>query len=1261
MLGSPFLRAITSSKRSRAARRKPLHRLPLQGVRARALGAERLEARWYLTADPIVTVDTNFGNFQIELLPGSAPNTVHNFLNYVSSGAYTDTIFHRSVTNFIVQTGGFTSPSTTFTSTSQFATIPTQSPVALEYALPNTLGTVAMARTSDPNSATDQWFINTVDNTNTLGQSNGGGYAVFGKVIGNGMQVVNAIAALSTTAADNGVFSTLPLGPNNTLVRISSVTLDSVDGTVFSDNNGNGTLDSGEQGISGRTVYIDANNNGVLDSGETSTTTDANGNYSFSGLAAGNYAVREVLPSGVSLTTGTQSVTVTSGQTTTGANFGETPSISGNVFIDLNANGTLDSGEPGLAGATVFLNVDNSGSPTNNPHTTTSSTGAFSFPGQAAGTYTVMVQLPSGVTLSTGTQTATVTAGNGVSGLVFGEVPSIDGLVFVDANKNGQADQGEQAKAGRTVYIDSNNNGTLDPGEPQTTTNANGLYYFMGLAAGNYTVNEVAPAGTQITTPAQNITVTAGHVTSAVNFGEVPPSISGTVFVDMNTNGTFDAGDIGLARRTVFLDTNNNGVLDSGETSTTTDSLGKFYFTGLAAGTYHVREVLAAGVTTTTPTSSLDATVTANQTTTGVNIGEGPSISGKVFTDLNGNGTPDSGEPGVAGRTVFLNVDGSGQPANNPQATTDATGAFVFSGLAAGTYTVMEVLPSNVTLTTPAQSASVTNGSTVQNLIFGEKPSITGSVFIDENGNGQFDSGEPGVPGQKVFIDSNNNGTLDSGEPSTLTDANGNYSFTGIAPGNYTVMEVLPSGVALNTGTQTVSVVANQTKSGVNFGDRPSITGTVFTDSNGNGTLDSGEQGVSGRTVFIDSNNNGILDSGEPTTVTSANGSYAFLAMGAGTYTVREVVASGVVLSTPPLQSVTVVANQAASNINFGEAVDTTTPNITGTVFEDANLNGQRDSGERGLAGRTVFVDIDGSGAPGPNNPSTTTDANGNFTFIGLPAGTYTVKEVVSANHGVTITTPVQTATVIVGQTKSGVIFGNLLMSTLAPLPYPGINAGSTSNPSDPNGAFINGIYESILGRAADAASLAYWKGRLASGASHADVARGVWVSSEHRANEIDQYYHTFLGRNADSAGKSYWLNAFASWAIEENVVATFVTSAEYSARLHSTDSDFISGLYADILGRPADAAGLAMWTGQLQKGSTRLQVATAFINGQESNGQLVDAYFADLLRRDADAAGRQALIGTLSSATASLNTSSIENAAVQILASDEYFRRVTS
>lgn len=148
----------------------------------------------------LVQFDTILGKFNVELLAGSAPQNAANFLNYVQAGAYTSSIFHRSAAldtsglTSIVQGGGYTLSGT------NLSTIATFNPVPLEYNLPNARGTLAAARTSDINSATSQWYINTRDNSTILGQANGGGYTVFGRVLGSGMTVVDAFASLPRTS-----------------------------------------------------------------------------------------------------------------------------------------------------------------------------------------------------------------------------------------------------------------------------------------------------------------------------------------------------------------------------------------------------------------------------------------------------------------------------------------------------------------------------------------------------------------------------------------------------------------------------------------------------------------------------------------------------------------------------------------------------------------------------------------------------------------------------------------------------------------------------------------------------------------------------------------------------------------------------------------------------------------------------------------------------------------------------------------------------
>lgn len=152
---------------------------------------------------PQVTMLTSKGNITLELDPAAAPVTVNNFLGYVQRGFYKDTLFHRVIAGFVVQGGGYTTG--LVKKTGQL------DPIALESnnGLLNQRGTVAMARTNDPNSATSEFFVNLVDNTSLNYQSaSKPGYAVFGKVV-QGMDVVDTIAA-TTTGSSNG-FADVPL------------------------------------------------------------------------------------------------------------------------------------------------------------------------------------------------------------------------------------------------------------------------------------------------------------------------------------------------------------------------------------------------------------------------------------------------------------------------------------------------------------------------------------------------------------------------------------------------------------------------------------------------------------------------------------------------------------------------------------------------------------------------------------------------------------------------------------------------------------------------------------------------------------------------------------------------------------------------------------------------------------------------------------------------------------------------------------------
>lgn len=149
---------------------------------------------------PQVKLETNHGDIIIELYPDEAPNSVANFLSYVEDGFYNDTVFHRVIKNFMIQGGGFTvdadNPLAVLIQKTPKKPIKNEANNGLE----NKTGSVSMARTSDPHSATAQFFINTKDNDFLNFRNENGaawGYAVFGKVI-DGMDVVNEIETVNT-------------------------------------------------------------------------------------------------------------------------------------------------------------------------------------------------------------------------------------------------------------------------------------------------------------------------------------------------------------------------------------------------------------------------------------------------------------------------------------------------------------------------------------------------------------------------------------------------------------------------------------------------------------------------------------------------------------------------------------------------------------------------------------------------------------------------------------------------------------------------------------------------------------------------------------------------------------------------------------------------------------------------------------------------------------------------------------------------------
>jgi hypothetical protein len=201
------------------------------------------------------------------------------------------------------------------------------------------------------------------------------------------------------------------------------------------------------------------------------------------------------------------------------------------------------------------------------------------------------------------------------------------------------------------------------------------------------------------------------------------------------------------------------------------------------------------------------------------------------------------------------------------------------------------------------------------------------------------------------------------------------------------------------------------------------ISGTLYSDNNGNGKRETTEPGIAAATVFIDTNKNGKRDSGEQTATTDSDGVYAFTRLRAGTYVVRPLRPSGFAAPAPTSLSYTLKAGQCVGNANFGAVPGQT---ISGSLFADDNKNGKLDTliSEDSLFGWTIFIDTDGDNVLDSNERSTTTDVNGNWSFNNMKAGNYTIRAVVNSPWKLTTPTKPMKITLAAKKSSTGNSFG---------------------------------------------------------------------------------------------------------------------------------------------------------------------------------------------------------------------------------------------
>ena len=686
-----------------------------------------------------------------------------------------------------------------------------------------------------------------------------------------------------------------------------------------------------------------------------------------------------------------------------------------------------------------------------------------------AGTYSVTVTNVQGCTA---TNSITVTNKNCNSS-------SVGDFVFCDKNANGVQDGTEPGIAGVTVTL----NGTDINGQPvtrTTTTDANGKYNFDNLPAGTYTVTFTKPNSYQSSNPEQggndsndsdanpitgtspSFTLGQGQNNSTIDAGFYQLSTIGNfVFDDKDNDGVQDAGELGIAGVTVTL-TGTAGDGSPVSLTTVTDSNGNYQFTNVKPGTYTLNFGKPTGFnpspqnvgtddnvdSDTDSSGNVPVTVTSGTTNNTIDAGfnkpvvNNASLGDYVFCDKNGNGVQDAGDTPLAGVTVTLTgTTASGQTVTKT-AVTDATGKYTFTGLEAGTYKVtfgtlagyvsspsdkggndaidsdaINGMVSNIVLVAGQNNPTIDAG-------FYQLSTIGNFVFDDQNNNGVQNLGELGLAGVTVTL----TGTAGDGSPvslTTITDANGNYQFTNVKPGIYTLNFGKPTGFnpsLQNVGTDDnvdsdtdssgnvpVTVTSGTTNNTVDAGfNKPapvlgSIGDIVFNDLDKDGVQDAGETGIPNVTVIL----NGTVN-GNPITLvttTDANGKYNFPNLQPGTYTLTFSKPAGYTASpadqggndatdsdanstTGVTPSITIVAGTNNTTIDAGFYLTPIATNVTigDFVFLDCNKNGIQDANEGGVAN----VKVELRNAAGTIVATTTTNASGAYSFT-VPAGSYKV------------------------------------------------------------------------------------------------------------------------------------------------------------------------------------------------------------------------------------------------------------------------------
>ncbi len=804
-------------------------------------------------------------------------------------------------------------------------------------------------------------------------------------------------------------------------------------------------------------------------------------------------------------------------------------------------------------------------------------------------------------------------------------------------------------------------------------------------------------------------------------------TISGYVFNDLNNSGLFQPGDPPIANNPIELKNAQGTVV----ASTTTDANGAYQFNSDSTigqtpltltktvtfnstptdfnlqamldqfdpslGTLQEIDITHAGSitsdikvenTSTSSGSMINGTVAGNLMLTGPGVDDQLSISQYAGSfhaaafdgqlDFQGASGDDFGQKTANGSDHIVLTGsqltpyiGTGQVSINEaaQATSNATGGgnvvvnAVSTGQAAitvtykyipnnslqpGNYTIVETQEppgyfpgknssNGVVLNTPPGveviPVTVTNGNAPNN-DFGKLlgSSLAGTVYYDANDNGSLDSGEQGVSGVTLTL----TGTAQDGtavNQTAVTDSNGNYQFTGLQQGNYTVTETPPSGyldgaVTVGTagGTQGTESVSNiqlppgTNATSYNFGELKggSLAGFVYLDANTNGVMDTGDTGIGNVALTLtgtDDHGNAVSQQA----TSDSTGAYAFNGLRPGNYTITETPPSGYLDATDNpgslggtagqdvISAIQLGMGQAGTQYNFGEKLP---PNADVAIVKTASVPvstygsqltytlAVTDNGPATAQGVVVtdalpasetFVSASGPGWTVSNTGNTVTAsmpslAVGTTSDITIVVTVPSAKTTLTNTATVTSQTPDNnptnnTSTVTTVVQGPG---GNPRPLSGPPLNIQGIILSKNQLMGDPgtpyvtaqtlgNMALVEGVYQTLTGSSPDIATTLGAVEQLNQGSMKAqDVVSAAWNSPAHFTKVANELYNQYLGRNPTSAERQAVVQALKGGATIQSQATALLTSPAYQS-IHPSSAQLAYSLYQDVTGSTPD------------------------------------------------------------------------------------------